>query len=266
MEIPSAISELLRKNPPLPTDTQRELALKAQRGDAKARNLLVASTSRFVMQCAFELCIMESHLEDLFSEGLIGVNRAIDTYDSEKSGFLSYASFWIRARMANFNMNNFRIVKYGTTQEQRTLFTAFYRAKLEFEKQFPGRELDYEWLATRLNIKLERLIDIANRIESLDSSIDFKVGDNLTFGETLDDEKPSQDELFTKAQNAQILEEAMKVLTHMEKVIIRQRHLDVRRRRLSQLGEDFGVSRERVRQLEIRALEKLHANLKSKVG
>jgi RNA polymerase sigma-32 factor len=175
--------------------------------------------------------------------------------------FPSYAVWWIRAYMIRYIMNDWRMVKIGTTQAQRKLFFNLQKEKerIEAEGLTPGPKL----LAQRLNVKEDEVVEMEQRLASRDLSVDVPIGDDdeATMLNFLPDNKQSPEEEFADTQFREVLREKMaqfgKNLKDKELVIYEERLLNEEPLTLREIGEKYGISRERVRQIEERVKKKL---------
>jgi len=180
--------------------------------------------------------------------------------------FPSYAVWWIRAYMIRYIMNDWRMVKIGTTQAQRKLFFNLQKEKekIEAEGLTPGPKL----LAQRLNVKEDEVVEMEQRLSSRDLSVDMPVGDDdeATLLNFLQDGKQTPEEQIAEAQYQELLQDKMEQfargLRDKELVIYRERLLNEEPLTLREIGEKYGISRERVRQIEARVKKKLKTFLK----
>jgi len=183
--------------------------------------------------------------------------------------FPSYAVWWIRAYMIRYVMNDWRMVKIGTTQAQRKLFFNLQKEKekIEAEGLTPGPKL----LAQRLNVKEDEVIEMEQRLANRDLSVDLPIGDGdeATLLNFLPDSKRSPEEEFAETQYHDLLREKMEQfangLKDKELVIYRERLLNEEPVTLREIGEKYGISRERVRQIEERVKKKLKNYLKKEL-
>jgi RNA polymerase sigma-32 factor len=210
------------------------------------------------------------NLLDLIQEGNMGLMEAVKNFDPYRGvRFPSYAVWWIRAYMIRYIMNDWRMVKIGTTQAQRKLFFNLQKEKekIESEGLTPGPKL----LAQRLNVKEDEVIEMEQRLASRDLSVDVPVGDDneATLLHFLPDEKQNPEEQFADSQYRQLLSEKLEVfaktLKDKELVIYRERLLNEEPRTLREIGEKYGISRERVRQIEERVKRKLKSFLEKEL-
>ena len=253
----------IRRFPLLGRDEEHQLAVQYKEyGDVKAAYKLVTSNLRLVVMIAREYQKAFKNLLDLIQEGNMGLMEAVKNFDPYRGvRFPSYAVWWIRAYMIRYIMNDWRMVKIGTTQAQRKLFFNLQKEKekIEAEGLMPGPKL----LAQRLHVKEDEVVEMEQRLGSRDLSVDVPIGDDdeATLLNFLQDNKQSPEEQFADAQYRELLrlkmEQFAKNLKDKELVIYRERLLTEDPVTLREIGEKYGISRERVRQIEERVKKKL---------
>ena len=257
----------IRRFPLLGRDEEHQLAVQYKEyGDVKAAYKLVTSNLRLVVMIAREYQKAFKNLLDLIQEGNMGLMEAVKNFDPYRGvRFPSYAVWWIRAYMIRYIMNDWRMVKIGTTQAQRKLFFNLQKEKekIEAEGLMPGPKL----LAQRLRVKEDEVVEMEQRLGSRDLSVDVPIGDDdeATLLNFLQDNKQSPEEQFADAQYRELLrlkmEQFAKNLKDKELVIYRERLLTEDPVTLREIGEKYGISRERVRQIEERVKKKLKTYL-----
>lgn len=257
----------IRRFPLLGRDEEHRLAVKYKEyGDVQAAYKLVTSNLRLVVMIAREYQKAFKNLLDLIQEGNMGLMEAVKNFDPYRGvRFPSYAVWWIRAYMIRYIMNDWRMVKIGTTQAQRKLFFNLQKEKekIEAEGLTPGPKL----LAQRLQVKEDEVVEMEQRLGSRDLSVDVPIGedDEATLLNFLQDNKQSPEEQFADAQYRELLRHKMeqfaKGLKDKELVIYRERLLTEDPVTLREIGEKYGISRERVRQIEERVKKKLKTYL-----
>jgi RNA polymerase sigma-32 factor len=257
----------IRRFPLLSREEEHRLAVEYKEyGNIEAAYALVTANLRLVVMIAREYQKAFKNLLDLIQEGNMGLMEAVKNFDPYRGvRFPSYAVWWIRAYMIRYIMNDWRMVKIGTTQAQRKLFFNLQKEKekLEAEGLTPGPKL----LAQRLNVKEDEVVEMEQRLAHRDLSVDVPLGegDEATMLNFLPDEKQSPEEQFAEAQYRQVLREKMelfaKSLKDKELVIYRERLLNEEPLTLREIGEKYGISRERVRQIEERVKKKLKTYL-----
>lgn len=235
-------------------------------GNIEAAYKLVTANLRLVVMIAREYQRAFKNILDLVQEGNMGLMEAVKNFDPYRGvRFPSYAVWWIRAYMIRYIMNDWRMVKIGTTQAQRKLFFNLQKEKerLEAEGLSPGPKL----LAQRLNVKEDEVIEMEQRLGSRDLSVDMPMGgDNeATLLHFLPDDKQGPEERVAETQYQRLLREKMELfakgLKDKELVIYRERLLNEEPVTLREIGEKYGISRERVRQIEERVKKKLKSFL-----
>jgi RNA polymerase sigma-32 factor len=236
-------------------------------GDVGAAYKLVTANLRLVVMIAREYQKAFKNLLDLIQEGNMGLMEAVKNFDPYRGvRFPSYAVWWIRAYMIRYIMNDWRMVKIGTTQAQRKLFFNLQKEKekIEAEGLTPGPKL----LAQRLNVKEDEVVEMEQRLAGRDLSVDVPIGDDdeATLLNFLQDSKQTPEEEFAATQYQELLRHRMeqfaKTLKDKELVIYRERLLNEEPVTLREIGEKYGISRERVRQIEERVKKKLKSYLK----
>jgi RNA polymerase sigma-32 factor len=197
----------------------------------------------------------------------MGLMEAVKNFDPYRGvRFPSYAVWWIRAYMIRYIMNDWRMVKIGTTQAQRKLFFNLQREKekIEAEGLTPGPKL----LAQRLQVKEDEVVEMEQRLASRDLSVDVPIGDDdeATLLNFLQDSKHTPEEQIAESEYRELLRDKMEqfanTLKDKELVIYRERLLNEDPVTLREIGEKYGISRERVRQIEERVKKKLKTYLK----
>jgi RNA polymerase sigma-32 factor len=257
----------IRRFPLLGRDEEHRLAVRYKEyEDVQAAYKLVTSNLRLVVMIAREYQKAFKNLLDLIQEGNMGLMEAVKNFDPYRGvRFPSYAVWWIRAYMIRYIMNDWRMVKIGTTQAQRKLFFNLQKEKekIESEGLTPGPKL----LAQRLNVKEDEVVEMEQRLGSRDLSVDVPLGDDTeaTMLNFLQDSKQSPEEQFADAQYRELLRQKMEQfaegLKDKELVIYRERLLTEEPVTLREIGEKYGISRERVRQIEERVKKKLKTYL-----
>jgi RNA polymerase sigma-32 factor len=253
----------IRRFPLLSREEEHRLAVEYKEyGKVEAAYKLVTANLRLVVMIAREYQKAFKNLLDLIQEGNMGLMEAVKNFDPYRGvRFPSYAVWWIRAYMIRYIMNDWRMVKIGTTQAQRKLFFNLQKEKekLEAEGLTPGPKL----LAQRLNVKEDEVVEMEQRLASRDLSVDMPIGEDeeATLLHFLPDQKESPEEQVLESQYQQLLREKMEEfarrLKDKELVIFRERLLNEEPLTLREIGEKYDISRERVRQIEERVKRKL---------
>ncbi|MGD8273784.1 MAG: RNA polymerase factor sigma-32 [Desulfobacterales bacterium] len=253
----------------LTRDEERELLQRVhQLSDAQAAQTLVTSNLRLVIKIAMDYSnLWMQNLLDLIQEGNLGLIKAVEKFNLEKNvKFSYYASFWIKAYIIKHLMDNWRLVKIGTTQAQRKLFF-----KLKSEKQKlkdDGFEPSAELIAERLSVPQKDVVEMDQRISSWDVSLDAPLTEDsdtarIEFMKTptnsLED-RVSQKQLQVILRKR--LKEFRKEMDARELHIFDQRIFAEEPQTLSEIGKKYGISRERVRQIQKGIIAKLKDSFK----
>lgn len=241
--------------------------------DTRARHELVEAHHRLVVAVAHKYKHYGLPIGDLMQEGVIGLLQAADRFDPEREiRFSTYAGWWIRAAIQDYVLRNWSIVRTGTTAAQKTLFFNLrrLRRKLAAQDGTLGDEAQ-QTIATTLGVSVAEVNHMDGRLSGGDFSLNAPVlQDSLQEAQDfLVDERPSPEaQVMTRhdaARRKVWLEQAMATLDQRERQIIVRRKLDDDSVTLEDLGAKLGVSKERVRQLENRALAKLKQALSQQV-
>jgi len=256
-----------------PQEEHDAAVLYFESGDVDAAARLVTANLRLVVKIAYDYRRAHKNINDLIQEGSIGLMQAVKKYDPYKGVKLStYAAWWIRAYILRFILNNARLVKVGTTQAQRKLFFNLRKEKARLSAM--GIDPTPETIAKRLDVPTEDVVQMDRRLAAGDMSLDAPV--NAAEGSTqsrvdfLPARMESADSVLADAELGAMLREQLEAfgqtLKGKEAQIFHQRMLTDEPRTLQELGDEFGVSRERVRQLEKRLQLKLKQYLSEKLG
>lgn len=255
----------IRRYPLLTPEEEHELAVRYKEyKDIEAAYRLVTANLRLVVMIARSYQRAFRNLLDLIQEGNIGLMEAVRNFDPYRGiRFPSYAVWWVRAYIIRYIMNNWRMVKIGTTQAQRKLFFNLQKEKerLEAEGFTPGPKL----LAQNLGVKEEEVVEMEQRMASRDLSLDMPLDENeeeaATFLDFIADKGATAEEEVATSEYRQLISEKMaefaKTLKGKEQVIFAKRLLAEEPLTLQEIGDQYGISRERVRQLESRLKKKL---------
>jgi RNA polymerase sigma-32 factor len=238
-----------------------------RRGDLEAAHRLICANLRFVVKIAREYRTYGMKLLDLIQEGNIGLMMAVKKFDPERGiRLITYAVWWIRAYIQNFIIRSWSLVKIGTTQVQKKLFFKLNQAR-EAIRRITGGEEDMEEVARELEVRDDEVEEMALRMSARDASLDLELteGDDYSLMDSLADDRENQEELLLKKEEGLSLSDqvkrALKTLNPRERRIIHERILADNPRTLQELADDYGISRERVRQLEKAALSKIRGTL-----
>lgn len=263
--------------PLLDKDTEMDLARRwRDQRDERAMQTIINAYRRLVVAMASKFRHYGLPLGDLMQEGNIGLMEAVNRFDPDRDvRFSTYASWWIRSCMQDYVLRNWSIVRTGTTSAQKSLFFNLRRLKAKLLHDADASS----GLTPDLRSKIANDLGVSERdVEDMDRRL--AVGDqslNLTVGEDGDTElqsliasdAPNPEEIVlgmrTSETRSKWLNEALGGLSDREQTIIRERHLSEEPVTLDELGKSLGVSKERVRQLETRAMQKLRENMGGRV-
>lgn len=251
---------------------EKELARQwVEESDPDAAQTLTTSNLRFVVKIAYEYRRYGIRLADLVQEGNIGLIMAVKKFDPTRGvRLISYAVWWIRAQIQNYILQSWRLVKIGTTQAQRRLFYKLEKTKRMLARLSGGREpVSRKMVADALKVRESLVEEMEQRLGNHEVSIDTRYhvegDDGRSLTEILADDKPNQETLVGEAEYQAVRKQklflALEKLSDRERLIIRRRRLVDDSETLSEIGKDLGITRERVRQLEARALRKLRGFL-----
>jgi RNA polymerase sigma-32 factor len=253
--------------PMLSTERERELARAwSERGEQEAVRQLVGSHLRLVIKIARGFAGYGLPLADLIAEGNVGLMQAADRFDPERGfRFATYAMWWIRAAIQEYILHNWSLVKIGTTAAQKKLFFNLRRIKGRMQELEQGDlpPAALREIATELDVPENEVREMNRRLAAADSSLNVNIGEDgeHEWIELLADERPSQEAAVGEAAELEIrrrlLSQAMAVLNDRERHILLERRLKDDPSTLEELSSRYSVSRERIRQIEVRAFEKL---------
>ncbi|MFA7275742.1 MAG: RNA polymerase factor sigma-32 [Pseudobdellovibrionaceae bacterium] len=242
-----------------------------EKGDEKALHELVRSYTRLVVAAASKFRNYGLPMGDLIQEGNIGLMQAANRFEPDRDvRFSTYATWWIKASIQDYILRNWSIVRTGTTAAQKSLFFNFrrLRAKIDGAASEHGLTPDGRVkMAETLGVRVQDVEDMEGRMSGGDQSLNATIGED---GEDehqsfLADTRPNPEDVVIGMKDAQArskwLKDALQSLSERERSIIYDRHLGYETVTLEDLGKKLGVSKERVRQLEARAIQKLKENL-----
>ncbi len=252
---------------------ERELMLARRwrdEGDEEALHELVMAYMRLVVSTAAKFRNYGLPMSDLVQEGAAGLMQAAARFEPEREvRFSTYAAWWIRSAMQDYILRNWSVVRTGTTAAQKALFFNLrrLRAKIDDGSGGPLDDAGRAYIADRLSVNVGEVEAMEMRLSGSDQSLNATIspsGDDQ-WQDFLTDERPTPEETVMFARDSRTrsiwLAQALAELTDREQIIIKERRLRDDARTLEELGRDLGISKERVRQIEHRALEKLRASL-----
>ncbi|MGZ3423568.1 MAG: sigma-70 family RNA polymerase sigma factor [Polyangiales bacterium] len=264
----------VQRHPLLTPEQEHDLATKwAGQGDVAAAHKLVTSNLRLVVKIAYEYRRAYKNIMDLVQEGNVGLMQAVKKYDPTRGVKLSsYAAWWIRAYILRYILNNWRMVKLGTTQAQRKLFFNLNKEKQKLLAM--GIDPTAKVIAERLHVDEKEVSDMDVRLGSSEASLDAPVGD--TDGKLT----PRVDLMAGSGEAADVMLAEAELTSKLKdklasfRTTLKGKDLEIFDMRLvaqdepltlQELGDRFGVSRERVRQLEARLVGKLRQHLRDEL-
>jgi RNA polymerase sigma-32 factor len=264
----------IRKFPMLAKDEEFMLAKRWQEHeDPEAAHRLVTSHLRLVAKIAMGYRGYGLPIGEVISEGNVGLMQAVKKFDPDRGFRLAtYAMWWIRASIQEYILRSWSLVKMGTTAAQKKLFFNLRKVKSEISALEEGdlRPDQVSLIATKLGVLDEEVISMNRRLSGGDASLNAPLrsdGESEWQDWLVDDTTPSQETVVADNEERSIrmslLEEAMTELTDRERHILTERRLKDDPTTLEELAAQYGVSRERVRQIEVRAFEKLQKSMRS---
>ena len=239
--------------------------------DTEAAEKMVTSHLRLVAKIAMGYRGYGLPMAEVISEGNVGLMQAVKKFDPEKGFRLAtYAMWWIRAAIQEYILRSWSLVKLGTTAAQKKLFFNLRRLKGEMQALEEGdlKPEQARLIAEKLNVTEDEVYSMNGRMSGSDASLNVPMGTDgdMEWQDWLADDEPGTAETFA---NRQELDSRMELLTRsMEDLSERERHILTERRlidepkTLEELSDQYGVSRERIRQIEVRAFEKLQKTMK----
>jgi len=257
----------IKKFPILTAEEEFMLAKRyKEHDDSDAAHKLVTSHLRLVAKIAMGYRGYGLPVTDLISEGNVGIMQAVKKFDPEKGFRLAtYAMWWIRAQIQEYVLHSWSLVKIGTTAAQKKLFFNLRKLKNQLTSIDSGNlsPENVREIATRLDVKEAEVLDMNNRLYGGDQSLNVKVSNEAEteWQDMLVDQNDIQGEILEKknemSYRKKIFKKALAVLNEREKEILTLRKLRDKPLKLEELSAKFNISRERVRQIEEKALEKL---------
>lgn len=242
--------------------------------DADALHEIIEAHIRLVVRIASKFKGYGMPIGDLIQEGNTGLLEAANRFDPERNvRFSTYATWWILAAMQEYIVRNSSIVRIGTTPAQKSLFFNLRKLRAQLTDNSGARMTDEQrrLIATELGVPLAAVERMESHLSRPDQSLNATIGDSDAdeFMDMLSDDAPSPEaivgDLIDGETRAQWLKEAMEHLTPRERDVITQRFLREDKTTLAEIGETFGVTKERIRQIEGKALSKLRNALQGRV-
>ncbi len=261
----------IKKFPMLTAEEEYMLAKRyKEHGDSDAAHKLVTSHLRLVAKIAMGYRGYGLPVTDLISEGNVGIMQAVKRFDPEKGFRLAtYAMWWIRAQIQEYVLHSWSLVKIGTTAAQKKLFFNLRKIKNQLTSIDSGNlsPENVREIATRLDVKEVEVIDMENRLYTSDQSLNVKLGEehDTEWQDLIEDKQETQDRIIENKNELDyrrsLFSKAFEVLNEREKEIITLRKLSENPLKLEDLSKKYKISRERVRQIEEKALEKLQKEI-----
>ncbi|MGM0560369.1 MAG: RNA polymerase sigma factor RpoH [Pseudomonadota bacterium] len=263
----------IRKFPMLDADEEYMLAKRWQdREDTEAAHKLVTSHLRLVAKIAMGYRGYGLPISELISEGNVGMMQAVKRFDPERGFRLAtYAMWWIRAAIQEYILHSWSLVKMGTTAAQKKLFFNLRKLKGQMQAIEDGdmNPDQVSHISEQLSVPEQDVINMNRRLASPDHSLNapLRIDGEGEWQDWLTDETEDQETLLGDQQEMnkrrQLLSGAMENLNEREKHILQERRLKEEPTTLEELSQEYGISRERVRQIEVRAFEKLQKAIKN---
>lgn len=253
------------------TETALAIAWRDDR-DERALHRLITAYMRLAISMASKFRRYGVPMNDLVQEAGLGLMKAADKFDPDRGvRFSTYAVWWIKASIQDHVMRNWSLVRTGSTSAQKSLFFNLKRVEAQILRE-SGEALDShqltEKIATEIGVSVRDVEMMQGRLSGGDYSLNAQQGgdeDGREWIDVLEDDTMQGSEQVDEARDSAVLkswlEEAMEDLNEREKLIVRQRRLSEKGRTLEMIGQDLGISKERVRQLEVAALAKMRTKL-----
>ncbi|BBC79561.1 RNA polymerase sigma 70 [Acetobacter orientalis] len=265
----------IRKYPLLTPEEELRLShLWKDKGDVQAAHTLVTSHLRLVAKIAMGYRGYGLPINELISEGNVGMMQAVRRFDPDKGFRLAtYAMWWIRAAIQEYILHSWSLVKMGTTAAQKKLFFNLRRLKGQMQAIEDG-DLQPEQvnkIATTLGVPEQDVVNMNRRMAAPDHSLNapMRTDESSEWQDRLVDDQHNQEEVYAENEEMSgrkaMLSSAMSMLNEREKHIFTERRLKDEPSTLEDLAHEYGISRERVRQIEVRAFEKVQAAMKKEV-
>ena len=259
----------IKKFPMLSAEEEYTLATRLRiHGDTDAAHQLVTSHLRLVAKLAMGYKGYGLPITDIMSEGNVGLMQAVQKFDPEKGFRLAtYALWWVKAAMQEYILRSWSLVKIGTTAVQKKLFFNLRRAKNQIQAYEDGdlNPEKMEKISKQLNVPEKEVVNMNRRLSGADPSLNAKIssddGSQTEWQDWIEADTPNQEEEYAEKEEDSIrkdlISESLSVLNERELDIVQTRRLSEETTTLEELSEKYDISRERVRQIEVRALEKI---------
>ena len=259
----------IKKFPMLSAEEEYTLATRLRiHGDTDAAHQLVTSHLRLVAKLAMGYKGYGLPITDIMSEGNVGLMQAVQKFDPEKGFRLAtYALWWVKAAMQEYILRSWSLVKIGTTAVQKKLFFNLRRAKNQIQAYEDGdlNPENLEKISKQLNVPEKEVVNMNRRLSGADPSLNAKIssddGSQTEWQDWIEADTPNQEEEYAEKEEDSIrkdlISESLSVLNERELDIVQTRRLSEETTTLEELSEKYDISRERVRQIEVRDLEKI---------
>jgi RNA polymerase sigma-32 factor len=261
----------IKKFPMLDAEEEYLLAKNwRERGNLKAAHKLVTSHLRLVAKIAMGYRGYGLPVNELVSEGNIGLMQAVKKFDPEKGFRLAtYAMWWIRASIQEYVLRSWSLVKMGTTTAQKKLFFNLKKLKNQIAPNQEGdlRDEHVEEISKRLDVNSHEVVNMNRRLMGHEKSLNdpIKSGETDEWQDWLVDDRLDQELIVSQKQEyndkKELLGQAMAILNEREKEILKERRLSENPKTLEELSKKYKISRERIRQIETKAFEKLQKSM-----
>ncbi len=262
----------IRKFPLLEPEEEFMLAKSwREHGDVEAAHRMVTSHLRLVAKIAMGYRGYGLPIAEIISEGNVGLMQAVKRFDPDRGFRLAtYAMWWVRASIQEYILHSWSLVKMGTTAAQKKLFFNLRRIKSQLKAIEEGdmSPENVKKIATDLNVSEGEVVSMNRRLSAPDHSLNapLRIDGEGEWQDWLVDDSPNQETLLGERQEMserhKILAKAMGTLNARERRILQARRLEEEAITLEDLSAEFGISRERVRQIEVRAFEKLQKTMR----
>ena len=262
----------IRKYPFLSLEEERALARRfKEKGDLDAVTQLILSHLRLSASIAMEYKRLPFNTMDLIQEGNVGLMHAVKKYDLDKHVRVStYAAWWIRAYILKYILQNWRLVRIGTTEAQKKLFFRLSKERERLEKR--GEIVTPKLLADHLNVKEKEVVEMTQRLESPEASLDAQMGpeSDATLGHLLPSGQEGADKSLERKQIKVLFQSKLKAFSKTinarEAEILSERILSEKPKTLEDLAKKYQVSKERIRQVEAKLIQKLKKFMREEIS